>query len=84
MSKFYKNDKKLLLTGYKKSIKYLLIIIIPISVATSFYSADIIQLFYGHEYDVTSSVLTILIWTVCLLFISGPGNVLLNASHREN
>ena len=83
MSKFYKNDKKLLLTGYKKSIKYLLIIIIPLSVATSFYSTDIIQLFYGHEYDAASSVLTILIWTVCLLFISGPGNVLLNASHKE-
>ena len=47
------------------------------------YSTDIIQFIYGHEYDASSSVLSILIWTVCLLFISGACNSLLNASHKE-
>ena len=55
----------------------------PIAIATMFYSLDIIQLIYGHEYDAASSVLSILIWTVCLLFISGAGNTLLNAVHKE-
>lgn len=83
MSKFFKNDKKLLLISFEKSIKYLMLIIIPIAVATMFYSLDIIQLIYGHEYDTASSVLSILIWTVCLLFVSGACNTLLNASHKE-
>lgn len=83
MSKFYKNDKKLLLISYEKSIKYLMIIIIPIAVATVCYSSDIIHLIYGHQYEVSSSVLSILIWTVCLLFISGANNTLLNASFKE-
>lgn len=83
MSKFYENDKKLLFVSYEKSIKYLMIIMIPLSIATMIYSLDIIQLIYGHEYDNASSVLSILIWTVCLLFISGAGNTLLNASHKE-
>ncbi|MBQ6511875.1 oligosaccharide flippase family protein [Methanobrevibacter sp.] len=83
MSKFYKNDEKMLLTSYEKSIKYLMIIIIPLAVSTMIYSTDIIHLFYGSEYDSASSVLSILIWTVCLLFISGAGNTLLNASHKE-
>ena len=48
-----------------------------------FYSGDIIYLIYGNEYHDAASVLSILIWTVCLLFISGAGNTLLNASHKE-
>ena len=83
MSKFFKNDKKLLIISYEKSIKYLMLAIIPIATGTVFYSLDIIQLIYGHEYDAAASVLSILIWTVCLLFISGASNTLLNASHKE-
>ena len=83
MSKFFKNDKKLLVMSYEKSIKYLMLVIVPIAVATMFYSLDIIQLIYGHQYDDAASVLSILIWTVCLLFISGASNTLLNASHKE-
>lgn len=83
MSKFFENDKKLLIISYEKSIKYLMLIIIPLAMGTMFYSLDIIQLIYGHEYDLSSQPLSILIWTVCLLFISGPGNTLLTASHKE-
>ena len=83
MSKFYKNNEKLLLISFEKSIKYLMIIIIPIAISTMIYSLDIIQFIYGHEYDAASSVLSILIWTVCLLFISGCCNTLLNASYKE-
>ncbi len=83
MSKFYKNDEKLLLISFEKSIKYLMMIIIPLATATVVYSLDIIQLIYGHQYDAASSVLSIIIWTVCLLFISGACNTLLNASYKE-
>ena len=83
MSKFFKNDETLLLISFEKSIKYLILVIIPIAVATVFYSRNIINLIYGHEYDAATSVLSILIWTVCLLFISGACNTLLNASHKE-
>jgi len=83
MSKLFEKDESMLLVSFEKSIKYLLMVIIPLAVATVFYSTDIIHLIYGHEYDAASSVLCILIWTVCLLFISGACNTLLNASHKE-
>ena len=83
MSKFFKNDESMLLISFEKSIKYLMLVIIPLATATVFYSADIINLIYGNEYDAASSVLCILIWTVCLLFISGATTTLLNASHKE-
>ena len=69
MSRLFKNDKKLLIISYEKSIKYLMLIIIPIAIGTMLYSSDIIQLIYGHAYNQAASVLSILIWTVCLLYM---------------
>ena len=83
MSKFYKNDEKMLLVSFEKSIKYLMLIIIPICVATTLYPLDIIHLVYGSKYDAAASSLSILIWTLCFLFITGACNTLLNASHKE-
>lgn len=83
MSKLFKNDESMLLISYEKSIKYLMLIIVPLAVSTLFYSLEITQLMYGHNFDASSSVLSILIWTVCLLFVSGASNNLLNASHKE-
>ena len=83
MSKLYKNNEELLIVSFEKSIKYLSLIMIPIAVGTAVYSLDIIQLIYGHKYDAAAGPLSILIWTVCLLFINGPCNSLLNASHKE-
>ena len=83
MSRLFKNDKKILITSYEKSIKYLMLFMIPLALATTIYSGDIIELIYGQEYAAASSVLSILIWTVCFLFVSGAGNNLLNASYKE-
>ena len=83
MSKLFKNDEKTLVILFEKSIKYLMIIIIPIAISTVIYSTDIIKLIYGNEYIAASPVLSILIWTVCLLLISGACNTLLNASYKE-
>lgn len=83
MSKLFKNNEEMLIISLEKSLKYLMFIILPISVATVIYSSDIIQLIYGSNYAPASTVISILIWTVCLLFISGANNSLLNASHKE-
>ena len=83
MSKFFKNDEKLLIVVFEKSVKYLSLIILPIAIATMLYSTDIIQLIFGIEFKESASALSILIWTVCLLFINGACGTLLNASHKE-
>ncbi|WP_409200800.1 flippase [Methanobrevibacter sp. DSM 116169] len=83
MSKFYKNNESLLNITFEKSMKYLLAITVPIAVVTSIYAKDLILLVYGSQYILASSVLSILIWTVCLLFINGAASILLNASYKE-
>ena len=83
MSRFYKNEKNLLVISFEKSIKYIMLLILPITFATMIYSTDIVVLFFGEKYTPTSSVLSILMWTVSLGFINGVCQNLLNASHKE-
>jgi O-antigen/teichoic acid export membrane protein len=83
MSKFYKKEKGLLNISFEKSIKYLLIITIPLAIFTTFYSKEIIVLFFGPSYILSSTILEILIWTICFLFINGACSIFLNASYKE-
>lgn len=83
MSKLYKKESSLLKASFEKSTKYLLMVTIPICIATLFYSNDIIQFVYGNQYNQAGVVLQILIWTVCFLFINGAAATALNASHKE-
>ena len=82
MSKLFKEEKDLLKFSFVKSIKYLSLVTIPISVFTLFYGYDLIGI-YGAEYIDAGGVLKILIWTVCFLFINGACSLVLNASHKE-
>ncbi len=83
MSKLFKQDGNLLQLSFVKSIKYLSMIMIPISVACFFYGGDAITLCYGNQYSQAGDVLKILIWTICFLFINGACSMILNASHKE-
>ena len=84
MSKFFKsNDESMLFFSYEKSVKYMLMLIIPFSVLIVIYSPALIQLVYGSEYGLASGVLSVLIWTVSILFVLAPGTNLLNSSHKE-
>lgn len=84
MSKLFKsNDESMLFFSYEKSVKYLLMLIIPFSVLIVIYAPALIQLIYGSEYGSASGVLSILIWNVSVLFVLGPGTNVLNSSHRE-
>lgn len=82
MSKLFTNEKDLLRLSFVKSIKYLMLVTVPIAVFTFFYGYDIIAI-YGSEFIEAGGVLKVLIWTVCFLFINGACSMILNASHEE-
>ena len=83
MSRMFKKDKEMLILSFEKSVKYLTFIMIPIAIATQIYSTEIITLFYGQKYLEAAAPLSILIWTVCLMCVTGPASLLLNASFKE-
>ena len=83
MSKFFKESQDLIKVSYELSVKYLLLIIIPLSVGVFYYARPLVDLIYRNQYSLASTPVQILIWTVLFLFINGTESVLLNAIDKE-
>ncbi|MBO7715989.1 MAG: flippase [Methanobrevibacter sp.] len=83
MSKFFQESQELIKVSYEFSIKYLLMIIIPLSVGVYFYASPLVDLIYSHQYSLSYTTVQILIWTVSFLFVNGAGSILLNAIDKE-
>lgn len=84
MSKLFKESDDLLKLSFAKSIKYLLLFIIPISLFVAVYANQILNLIYGSKYSVSTGVMQILIWVIIFLFINAASSTLLNASDKES
>ncbi|MBQ6138741.1 MAG: flippase [Methanobrevibacter sp.] len=83
LSKFFKESQDLLKITYELSVKYLLLIILPISIVIFFYARPLVDLIYTNQYSLASVPVQILIWTVSFLFINGAASTLLNAINKE-
>ncbi len=83
MSKMFNNSDDLMKLSFNKSIKYLLLILLPLSLGIIAYTDQIVVLVYGNAYIASSTIMRILIWTVILLFVNGAITTLLNASNKE-
>lgn len=83
MSKFFKESQDLLKITYELSVKYLLLIILPLSIGIFFYARPIVDLIYTNQYSLASVPVQILIWTVIFLFVNGAASTLLNAIDKE-
>lgn len=83
MSKFYQNSNNLLKLTYAKSIKYILMITLPICICVSFYSKDIISILYTKDFALSATVLQILVWNLPFLFLNGLSMQFLNSSSNE-
>ncbi len=83
MSKFFKHSPQLIKTSYELSIKYLLLIIIPLSIWVFFYAKPLLNLIYSNQYELATLPVKILIWTVAFLFINGAASILLNSIDKE-
>lgn len=69
-SKFYVDRKDMLDYSYKKSLKYLTLLSIPIVFGTMVLSDKIIMFIYGASYVNTIDILRIIIWALPAIFLS--------------
>lgn len=83
MSKLFENSKDLLKLSYEKSIKYLLLIILPICAGIIIYAIPLMNLIYGNQYVNAGSIMTVLIFAIPFLFVNGASTVVLNSSNNE-
>lgn len=75
MSESFKKSKDRLLKSYKLSIKYLLIIALPVAIGVILLADKIILLIFGATFTNSSSVLQVLIMSIVFTFMN---SVLLN------
>lgn len=84
-SQYYVESKELLDYSYKKSLKYLSILSIPISMGTMILSDKIILFMYGSGYVNTIPILRLIIWALPAIFLSyilGTSIASINKQHE--
>lgn len=84
-AKFYVDSKDMLAYSYKKSLKYLTIISMPISMGTLVLSEKIIMFIYGPAYVNTIPILELIIWALPAIFLSyilGTSIASINKQHE--
>ena len=82
MSKLFTDSEDLLKLSFVKSVKYLLLILLPVTVGITLYSDQLIVLIYGNNYLLSAKVMNILVWSVSFLFVNGAASTLLNSSDK--
>ncbi len=82
-SRLFKYSKEKLTLLFERSMKYLLILSIPIAVGTTLLADKIIGLIYGPEYAPSVISLQILIWSAALIFINAIMSNLLNSIDKQ-
>jgi O-antigen/teichoic acid export membrane protein len=83
LSSFYKKSKKSLKFAYEKSVKYMLVISIPIAIFVTLTADKIILLIYGQGYLPSIIALQILIWTVVFMFITNISSNFLGSIDQQ-
>lgn len=84
-AKYYVDSKKMLNYSYQKSLKYLTILSVPISMGTMILAPKIIMFMYGPGYVNTIPILELIIWALPAIFLSyilGTSIASINKQHE--
>ncbi|NMO09461.1 flippase [Methanobacterium subterraneum] len=84
MSNFYVSSRQTLENSYEKSIKYMIIISLPIAVGVTLLADKIIILVYGYGFIPSILTLQILIWVVPLIFLTYIYGTFLVSINKQN
>jgi O-antigen/teichoic acid export membrane protein len=68
-SRFYASAKESMIRAYQLSMKYLLILMIPVGIGTTYFSRDIMVLI-DHKYAASSTALGILVWAELFILLN--------------
>ncbi|MFH1478200.1 MAG: flippase [Candidatus Omnitrophota bacterium] len=82
-SRLYQNSKGSLMKYYEESMRFLMILGIPIGLGMAILAGRIIVLIYGKEYLPAALSLQILSWAMIIQFMSSVPNILMLAIDRQ-
>ena len=84
LSRAHVDSKEKVLFIFEKSLKYLLILGLPLSIGTTLLADKITLLLYGNSYIPSILALKILVWIVVLTFINIAFGNLVTATNHQN
>lgn len=82
-SRLYKESKKDLIAYYEKSVKFLLILGLPLCMVIAVLASSIVPLIYGSAYFSSIAIVRILIFCLIIQFICAPLGVLVLALNKQ-
>jgi O-antigen/teichoic acid export membrane protein len=83
MSKLYKSSVESLKLVYERSLKYMLILSIPIGVGITILASRIVTQVFGVEYEAAAIALQILVWSTVLIYIGSAFAFLMYSIDRQ-
>lgn len=83
MARSSKNDHELLMDIFNRSLRYLVLLSIPIGVGTFLLAPRIVLFVYGEGFVNAAIALKILIWAEVIVFVNYLGGHLLNIIDRQ-
>ncbi len=83
MADYYVNDRKKLGSVFVASLKYLLMVVVPLTCGIAVLARPIIAVIYGHAFIGAVLPLQILIFSLIFAFLYWPCGSLLNACDRQ-
>jgi len=70
--------------AYRRSMKYLLMIALPIAIGLAMRSSQFVKLLLGEQYGPSASILTIIIWVLVISFLNhGASNALISIDREK-
>lgn len=84
MSEYYVSDRKKLGTVFAASVKYLLLVVVPLACGVAVLAVPIINALYGPSFAAAAGPLQVLIFSLIFAFLYWPGGSLLNACDRQS
>jgi O-antigen/teichoic acid export membrane protein len=83
LSRLNVSSKELLKISYERSVKYLIIIGLPIAVGTTLLASPIILIIYKSGFSQSIIALQILIWSIPIIFINYILGTAINSINRQ-
>ena len=83
MSKLINTAPEAFRRYYETTIKYLLIMAVPLGIGTTILAKEIILLIFGSQYEGSVTALQVLIWSEVFIFASQPMGNLFNSLNKQ-
>ncbi len=83
MSRFHATAVELNRIIYEKYLQYMLFLGLPMAIGVTLLSREIMALVFGEAFTPSGHALSVLVWTLFLIFLNSPPGALLNSTGRQ-